>query len=89
VARITLYIVQTFVESDQGLVAEEPFECRSAGEARWRAQHVALSKAGVIACDPDTGEWDDDSEILFRGEEWRKRRSTTCQVLPLSGATAR
>jgi hypothetical protein len=70
VARITLYVVQTFVETDDGLVAEESFECQSSWEATQRASALALIKDGVTALaksgDPDTGEWDDDPEILFQ-----------------------
>jgi hypothetical protein len=69
-ARITLYVVQTFVETEDGLVAEEPFECPSAWEAAVRAQALCMVKEGVVAWaksgDPDTGEWDDDPEILFQ-----------------------
>lgn len=69
-SRITIYAFQTFVETDDGLVAEEPKECQSAGEARMKAQMLAPRKAGVVAWaksgDPDSGEWDDDPVILFK-----------------------
>lgn len=69
-ARITLYVLQLFSETDAGLVAEEPHECRSAAEAISKAELFAVGKAGVIAWsksgDPDIGEWDDDPVILFQ-----------------------
>ncbi len=65
-----MHVVQTFVETDEGLVAEEPIECQSAGEARMKAQLWAPRKAGVIAWsksgDLDTGNWEDDPVVLFR-----------------------
>lgn len=69
-ARITLHVVQTFSETEAGLVAEEPHECRSATEAISKAELFAVGKAGVVAWsksgDPDTGEWDVDPVILFQ-----------------------
>jgi hypothetical protein len=70
VARITLDVVQTFTETDDGLVAGKPIECRGAIEAALRAQTLSMSKAGVVAwtnsVDVDTGEWAADPEILFQ-----------------------
>jgi hypothetical protein len=69
-SRTTRYVLQTFVETEDGLVAEQPIECRDSWEARVRARSLALIKEGAIAWaksgDPDTGEWDDDPEILFQ-----------------------
>jgi hypothetical protein len=69
-ARITLYVVETFVDSEDGLVAEAPFERRTAVEAALRAQTLSIAKAGVVAWaksgDPDIADWDDDTEILFK-----------------------
>jgi hypothetical protein len=70
-ARITLFVLQTFVESADGeLVAEEPREAANRWAAVEAAQQFATTKAGVVAWaksgDPDMGEWDDDPEILFR-----------------------
>jgi hypothetical protein len=68
--RTTLYVVQTFVQTNDGLEAEEPLEYRSAAVARLLAEAYARKKAGVLAWsksgDPDTGEWDDDPVILFK-----------------------
>ena len=68
-ALVTLYMIQTFVETDEGLVEEELFEVRSAGDARIKAQRLSERKAGVVAWarrgDPDAGAWDD-PVILFK-----------------------
>jgi hypothetical protein len=68
--RITLYVVQTFVDSGDGLVAEEPFQVENRSNATVIATLLAPKKEGVVAWaksgDPDTGEWDDDLEILFK-----------------------
>jgi hypothetical protein len=69
-ALVTIYVIQSFVETDEGLVAEEPFAVQSAGDARIKAQLLSERKAGVVAWakrgDPDSGEWDDDPVILFK-----------------------
>lgn len=68
--RITLYVVQTFSDTDAGLVAEEPHECRSAAEAISKAELFAFSMADVVAWaksgDPDTGFWSDDPVIPIK-----------------------
>lgn len=69
-ARITFYVVQTFVETAEGLVAEEPSECATAADACFKARMLSSCTAGVVAWakigDPDTGVWDDDPVILFQ-----------------------
>lgn len=69
-ARITMHVVKTFIETDVGLVAEEMFKCIAPGDARATAQVLSEGKAGVVAWsksgDPDTRAWDDDPVILFQ-----------------------
>jgi hypothetical protein len=48
-ALVTIYVIQSFVETDEGLVAEEPFAVQSAGDARIKAQLLSERKAGVVA----------------------------------------
>jgi hypothetical protein len=68
--RTTIYVVQTFVETNDGLVAEEPLEYRSAAVARLLAEAYARKKASVLVWsrsrDPDSGEWNDGPGILFQ-----------------------
>jgi hypothetical protein len=51
-ARITLFVVQTFIDSEDGLVAEEPVECQSAWEATVHAQALAMVKEGIGGAGP-------------------------------------
>jgi hypothetical protein len=68
-ARITLYVVQAFTEEEGWLISAEPFDCATAEIALNWAQHLATTKAGVIAWAkrgaPDSDEWDESPEILF------------------------
>jgi hypothetical protein len=67
--RISLYLVQAFVEIDGKLVAKEPMACRSARDAQLIAEAMATRRAGVRALtlsqDPETGRWNRTPEILF------------------------
>jgi hypothetical protein len=67
----TVYVVQTFVETDGGLAVEESFQCRTAEQAVFRADAIAPFVAGVLAwakvLDHERGEWgEDDPVILFK-----------------------
>ena len=67
--RISLYLVQAFVEIDGRLEAKEPMACRSARDAQLIAEALATRRAGVRALtlsqDPDTGKWNRKPEVLF------------------------
>lgn len=70
--RVTLYIVQAFVEDEHGvLLPEEPFEAKSEADAKAWGRLLIRSRAGVMAWaksgDPDTRQWDESLEVLFRG----------------------
>jgi hypothetical protein len=68
--RISCYIVQTFVDGHDGLVAEELFQVENRSNATVIATLLAPKKAGVVAWvksgDPDTGEWDADPVIILQ-----------------------
>lgn len=68
-SRITTFVVQTFTETPEGIVAEEPREVRSVAEAVVRARILAPAKIGILAWaqsyDSDTGVWED-RKVLFK-----------------------
>jgi hypothetical protein len=70
-ARVTNYVVQPYIAGrGAGLKADTPTPCKSAEAARRMAEKMALSKLGVVAYatsgDAETGDYDEEPEILFR-----------------------
>jgi hypothetical protein len=70
-ARVTTYLVQSFMPGKStNLQADKPVVCQSAEAARRTAEKMVPSKLGVVAYvnsgDPDTGDYDQEPEILFR-----------------------
>lgn len=70
-ARETLHIVQAYITGRSGaLTAENPVGCKSAEEARRKAERLAPNRAGVVAysitADEEAGDYDDTPEIHFR-----------------------
>lgn len=68
----TYYVVLTFIENDEGdLIAEEPREAQSRGQAEAAARSLKGQKAGVIAFsrtgNPDVGEFQPAVEIVRYG----------------------
>lgn len=68
-AQVTYFVVQTFQAGSKGaLIPDAPMMLQSADAALRRAQHVASSRAGVVAFsragDPSTGEFDD-AEVIY------------------------
>lgn len=68
-AQVTYFVVQAFQKGSRGaLVADAPVMAQSADGAKRRAQHLAHTRAGVIAFsrtgDPATGDFDE-AEVLF------------------------
>jgi hypothetical protein len=70
-ARETIYLVQSF-SAGRGtrLDADTPIRCKSSDSARRRAEDLAPGKAGVVAFatsgDPESGDYDEQPNILFR-----------------------
>jgi hypothetical protein len=70
-ARVTTYLVQSFV-AGRGLAlkADKPMACKSADEARRKAERMAPGKLGVVAYastgDPELGDYDDEPVYIFR-----------------------
>jgi hypothetical protein len=70
-ARETIYLVQSF-SAGRGtrLDADPPIRCKSSDSARRRAEDLAPGKAGVVAFttsgDPESGDYDEQPNILFR-----------------------
>ena len=72
-ARETVYIVQSYVRGrGQGLKAEQQVGCKTAEEARRKAERLGPLRAGVVAfsasADVELGDYDD-PVILFRAGE--------------------
>lgn len=68
----TYYVVLSFVEGEDGdLIAEEPREAQSKGQAEATARALKSQKAGVIAFsrtgNPDVGEFQPALEIVRFG----------------------
>ena len=68
----TYYVVLSFIETDEGdLIAEEPREAQSRGQAEAAARLLKGQKAGVIAFsrtgNPDVGEFQPAVEIVRYG----------------------
>ena len=70
-ARLTSYLVQSFVAGrGASLKAEKPITCKSAEEARRKAERMASTKLGVVAYsttgDAELGDYDDEPIYIFR-----------------------
>jgi hypothetical protein len=73
-ARETVYIVQSYVRGrGKGLKAEQQVGCKTAEEARRKAERLAPLRVGVVAfsatADPELGDYDENPVILFRSGE--------------------
>jgi hypothetical protein len=73
-ARETVYIVQSYVRGrGKGLKAEQQVGCKSAEEARRKAERLAPLRIGVVAfsatADTELGDYDENPVILFRSGE--------------------
>ena len=70
-ARETVYILQTSVAGrGKGLKAEQQVGCKTAEEARRKAERLAPLREGVVAfaatADVEMGDYDDNPQILFK-----------------------
>lgn len=70
-ARLTTYLVQSFVAGrGAALKADKPMVCKSAGDARRKAERMAPTKLGVVAYsttgDADLGDYDDEPVYFFK-----------------------
>ena len=71
-ARDTYYVVLTFTEGEDGVIADEPREARSAEAAQRAAESFKSTKAGVIAFsragDFELGEFEDAVVLVQHGK---------------------
>ena len=70
----TVYIVQCYVRSrGNSLKAEQQMGCKTAEEARRKAERLGPLRAGVVAfaatADTELGDYDENPVILFRSGE--------------------
>jgi hypothetical protein len=70
-ARVTTYLVQAFVAGrGAALKADKPILCKSADEARRKAERMAPTKLGVVAYstsgDAELGDYDDEPVCFFK-----------------------
>jgi hypothetical protein len=70
-ARLTNYLVQAFVAGrGTALKADKPIACKSADEARRKAERMAATKLGVVAYsttgDAELGDYDDEPVYFFK-----------------------
>ena len=70
-ARETVHVVQAFVAGrGKGLKSEQPMACKTAEEARRKAERLSPLRLGVVAFstsgDPEMGDYDDQPVILFK-----------------------
>ena len=70
----TVYIVQTYVRGrGRGLKAEQQVGCKTAEDARRKAERLAPLRVGVVAfsttADTELGDYDENPVILFRSGE--------------------
>ena len=70
-ARVTTYLVQAFVAGrGASLRADKPIVCKSADEARRKAERMAPTKLGVVAYstsgDSELGDFDDGPVYFFK-----------------------
>ena len=73
-ARETVHIVQAYVRGrGMGLKAEQLVGCKTAEEARRKAERLGPLRAGVVAfsatADTELGDYDESPVILFRSGE--------------------
>jgi hypothetical protein len=73
-ARETVFIVQSYVRGrGKGLKAEQQVGCKTAEEARRKAERLGPLRVGVVAfsaaADPELGDYDENPVILFRSGE--------------------
>ncbi len=69
--RETVYILQAYVAGrGKGLKAEPQVGCKTAEEARRKAERLAPLRLGVVAfaasADPEMGDYDENPVILFK-----------------------
>jgi hypothetical protein len=70
-SRETIYLVQAF-KTGKGarLTADMPIRCKSSDGARRTAEHLALTKVGVVAFatsgDAESGDYDEEPTIIFK-----------------------
>ncbi|MGH6963383.1 MAG: hypothetical protein ACREE0_02760 [Phenylobacterium sp.] len=69
--RETVYIVQAYVAGrGKALKAEQQVGCKSAEEARRKAERLGPLRVGVVAfevsADTELGDYDENPKILFR-----------------------
>ena len=69
-----VYILQTYVAGrGKGLKAEQQVGCKTAEEARRKAERLAPLRVGVVAfsatADTELGDYDENPVILFRSGE--------------------
>jgi hypothetical protein len=67
----TVHIVQAYVQGrGKSLKAEQQMGCKTAEEARRKAERLAPLRLGVVAfsasADPEMGNYDENPVILFR-----------------------
>ena len=72
--RETVYIVQSYVRGrGRGLKAEQQVGCKTAEEARRKAERLGPLRVGVVAfsatADTELGDYDENPVILFRSGE--------------------
>jgi hypothetical protein len=70
-ARETVHIVQAYVAGrGKGLKAEQQVGCKTAEDARRKAERLAPLRLGVVAfsasADPEMGDYDENPVILFK-----------------------
>jgi hypothetical protein len=70
----TVYIVQSYIRGrGKALVAEQQVGCKTAEEARRKAERLGPLRVGVVAfaatADVDLGDYDEAPTILFRSGE--------------------
>jgi hypothetical protein len=70
-ARETVYILQTYVAGrGKALKAEQQVGCKTAEEARRKAERLAPLRLGVVAfaatADTELGDYDENPVILFK-----------------------
>ena len=73
-ARETVYIVQSYVRGrGKSLEAEPQVGCKTAEEARRKAERLGPLRVGVVAfcasADTELGDYDENPVILFRSGE--------------------
>ncbi len=73
-AKETVFIVQSYVRGrGRGLKAEQQVGCKTAEEARRKAERLGPLRVGVVAfsatADVELGDYDENPVILFRSGE--------------------